>query len=255
MNPSVIERRPTSPQSGSISVAGRAWSAWKPLYWVGAGAALLAVACIVAAIAVFLAWPPPTTVESWFALFHRNAFLGLLDLDLLLVTSYVVMIPLYLALYAALRRMSPSFMALALAFNMLGAALILGVNPGVAMLTLSERYAAATTDAQRTTILAAGQALITNWSGSAFVVGYLLGGIAVLITSAVMLRSGIFSKFIAYTGLVMGTLMLVPASAGTVGLLLSLASLAPTVLWLILIARKLFQLGAPDEVEVLDTSA
>src|SRR5678809_248435 len=182
------------------------------LYQVGGGAALLAVACIVAAIAVFLAWPPPTTIESWFALFQRNAFLGLLDLDLLLVTSYVVMIPLYLALYVALRRVSQSFMAIALAFNMMGAALILGVNPGAAMLTLSERYAAATTDAQRTTILAAGRALITNWSGSAFVVGYLLGGIAMLITAVVMLRSKSFSKFIAYTGLVMGALMLVPAS-------------------------------------------
>jgi hypothetical protein len=81
-------------------------------------------------------------------------------------------------------------------------------------------------------------------------VGYLLGGIGVLITAAVMLRSRIFNKFIAYLGLVMGALMLVPASAGTLGLLLSLVSLAPTVIWLILIARKLFQLGAPDEVDV-----
>ena len=173
----------------------------------------------------------------------------MLDLDLLLVTSYVVMIPLYLALYVALRRVSQSFMTIALAFNMLGAALILGVNPGAAMLTLSDRYAAATTDAQRAIFLAAGQALITNWSGSAFVVGYLLGGIGVLITAAVMLRSRIFSKFIAYTGLVMGALMLVPASAGTVGLLLSLVSLAPTVIWLILIARRLFQLAAPQDAD------
>jgi hypothetical protein len=215
---------------------------------------LLSVACIIAAIAVFLAWPPPTSIESWFALFQRNAFLGLLDLDLLLVTSYVVLIPLYLALYVALRGASQSYMAIALAFNMVGAALILGVNPGAAMLTLSDRYAAATTDAQRETILAAGQALLTNWSGTAFDVGYLLGGIAILITAAVMLRSRIFGKAIAYTGLVMGALMLVPASAGTVGLLLSLVSLAPTVIWLILVARRLFQLAAPQEADIYTTS-
>ena len=227
MNQSVIESPQASPQPENLSDAAHTSAAWKPLYRIGGGAALLAVACIVAAIAVFLAWPPPTTIESWFALFQRNGFLGLLDLDLLLVTSYVVMIPLYLALYVALRRVSQSFMAIALAFNMLGAALILGVNPGAAMLTLSDRYAAATTDAQRAMFLAAGQALMTNWSGTAFVVGYLLGGIGVLITAAVMLRSRIFSKFIAYTGLVMGALMLVPASAGTVGLLLSLVSSRP----------------------------
>jgi hypothetical protein len=254
MNPSVIEPQPATPRPVNTPVADHADSAWKPLYRVGAGAALLAVACIIAAIAVFLAWPPPTSIESWFSLFQRNAFLGLLDLDLLLVTSYVVMIPLYLALYVTLRRVSQSFMTIALAFNMVGAALILGVNPGAAMLTLSDRYAAATTDAQREAILAAGQALTTNWSGTAFDVGYLLGGIGVLITAAVMLRSGIFSKFIAYTGLVMGALMLIPASAGTVGLLLSLVSLAPTVIWLILVARRLFQLAAPQEADIYTTS-
>jgi hypothetical protein len=42
----------------------------------------------------------------------------------------------------------------------------------------------------------------------------------------------------------MGALTLVPASVGTVGLLLSLVSLVPTTLWLILIARRLFQLGS-----------
>jgi Domain of unknown function (DUF4386) len=255
MNASVIDSQLASSQPGNTSTMDRAHSTWKPLYRVAGGAALLSVACIVAAIVVFLAWPPPTTIAGWFALFHRNAFLGLLDLDLLLVTSYVVLIPLYLALYVALRRVSQSFMAIALAFNMLGAALILGVNPGAAMLTLSDRYIAATSDAQRTTILAAGQALITNWSGSAFVVGYLLSGIAILITAAVMLRSGIFSKVIAYTGLVMGALMLVPASTGTVGLLLSLVSLAPTVIWLLLIARRLFQLAALQEADLEVISA
>jgi hypothetical protein len=254
MNQSVIDSQLASSQPMSVLAADRADSVWKPLYRVGGGVALLAVVCIVAAIAVFLAWPPPTTVESWFALFQRNAWLGLLDLDLLLVTSYVMLIPLYLALYVALRRVSQSFMAIALALNMVGAALILAVNPGAAMLTLSDRYAAATTDAQRTAILAAGQALMTNWSGSAFVVGYLLGGIGMLITAAVMLRSKIFSKFIAYTGLVMGALMLIPASAGAVGLLLSLVSLAPTVIWLILIARRFFQLAASQEANAYTTA-
>jgi hypothetical protein len=250
MNTSVIESRPSGAQPMDASPAASAGSAWKPLYRVGAVAALLSVACIAVAVTVFLAWPPPTTIESWFALFQRNGFLGLLDLDLLLVTSYVIMIPLYLALYVALRRVSQSFMAIALAFNLVGTALILAVNPGAAMLTLSDRYASATTDAQRETFLAAGQALLANWSGTAFDVGYLFGGIGILITAAVMLRSRIFGKFIACIGLVMGALMLVPASAGTVGLLLSLVSLVPTVIWLILIARKLFQLAASQEPDV-----
>jgi hypothetical protein len=143
----------------------------------------------------------------------------------------------------ALRHLGPSFMAIAIAFNLIGTALILGVNPGAAMLTLSGHYAAATTAAERAMYLAAGQALLANWSGTDFDVGYLLGGIGTLITAAVMLRSTRFSKSIAYIGLATGTLMLVPASAGMVGLLVSLVSLVPTAVWLVLIARKLFKLG------------
>ena len=248
MTTSIVESQPPRPQRLDVSPAEPADSAWTPLYRVGGAAALISVAIIPLAVIVFLAWPPPTTIESWFALFQRNGFLGLLDLDLLLMTSYVVMIPLYLALYVALRRVSQSFMAIALAFELVGTTLILAVNPAAAMLTLSDRYATATTDTQRTAFLGAGQALITNWSGTAFDLGYLLGGIGVLITAIVMLRSTIFGKFIAYTGLVMGAMMLVPASAGMVGLLLSLVSLAPTVIWLLLVARRLFQLAArPQE--------
>lgn len=216
---------------------------WRPLYLVGGVAALLSVALVGLAVYVFVISPPPTSIEQWFALFHRDGFLGLLDLDLLMVVSYVVMIPLYLALYVALRRISQPFMAIALAFNLLGAALIVAVNPGVAMLTLSDRYAAATTEAQRTVALAAGQALLANWAGTAFVMGYLLGGIGILITAAVMLRSKVFNSLTAYAGLVAGALMLVPASAGTVGLIFSLASLVPTVLFLALVARTFFQMA------------
>jgi hypothetical protein len=248
MTTSVVESQPAVPQGLDVSPVEPADSAWTPLYRVGGVAALLAVAIMPLAVFVFLAWPPPTTIESWFALFQRNGFLGLLDLDLLLVTSYVVMIPLYLALYIALRRVSQSFMAIALAFNLLGTALILAANPAAAMLTLSDRYAAATTDAQRAVFLGAGQALLVNWSGTAFDLGYLFGGIGILIIAIVMLRSTIFGKFTAYTGLVMGAVMLVPASAGTVGLVLSLVSLVPTAIWLLLVARRLFQLAArPQE--------
>ncbi len=249
MGTSTMEGSPTVQQHVDATQAVSLASSWRALYRVGGAAALLSVLMIALAVFVFLAWPPPTAVESWFALFQRNGFLGLLDLDLLLVTSYVVMIPLYLALYVALRHVSSSFMAIALASNLLGAALILAVNPGAAMLTLSGQHAAATTVAEKAIYLAAGQALLANWSGTAFDLGYLLGGIGLLITAVVMLRSTVFGKGIAYTGLVTGALMLVPASAGMVGLLLSLLSLAPTLVWLILIAHKLFQLGQGTDAE------
>jgi len=111
------------------------------------------------------------------------------------------------------------------------------------MLSLSDQYAAATTDAQRSVFLAAGQVMLTFYNGTAFDMSYVFGGVVLLIISAVMLRSNIFSKVTAYVGILMGMLMLVPPTVGTIGLLLSLISLVPTAIWLILVARRLFQLG------------
>jgi hypothetical protein len=72
---------------------------------------------------------------------------------------------------------------------------------------------------------------------------YVLSAVTLLITSVVMLRSNVFSKTIAYLGILAGVLMLVPSTAGTVGLTLALASLVPFAIWLVLFARRLFQLG------------
>ena len=78
------------------------------------------------------------------------------------------------------------------------------------------------TDAERTAPLGAGQAIIANWTGTAFNVAYFMGALFAIIVSIVMLRSNVFSKATGYAGLAMGVLMLVPAFAGPVGVVFSL---------------------------------
>jgi hypothetical protein len=204
---------------------------------------MLSVALIALAVGVFLLWPPPTGVEGWFRLFHDNRFLGLLNLDLVMVVSAVLMIPLYLALYITLRRVSHSFALLGLALGLIGSTLMLAVNPAFTMSGLSDGYAAATTEAQRAMYLAAGQSALTNWTGTGFDVAYLFSGLAGLTFALLMLRSDLFSSITAYAGIAMGALTLVPATAGTVGIWVSLVALVPTVMWLTLTAQHLVQLG------------
>jgi len=50
--------------------------------------------------------PPPTEVIDYFRLFKNNSFLGLLSLDLLLIVDYILMIPIFFALYIVLRRIN-----------------------------------------------------------------------------------------------------------------------------------------------------
>jgi len=192
---------------------------------------------------VFFVWPPPSTVTGWFTLFQDNAFVGLLDMDLLLIVDYALMGMVFLALWAALKRASQSFMTIALTLELIGVATYFASTAAFEMLSLSNHYAAATTDSERSIFLAAGQGMLATWQGTAFNVSYILGAIALLIVSIVMVRSHVFSKTIAYVGILASVLMFVPPTAGTIGIFFSLISLVPTVIWLILIARRLFQLG------------
>jgi hypothetical protein len=230
-----------SQTSMDASRAATTESAWNPLYRVGGAAALMVVLLYVIQIIVLVVSPPPSTVIGFFTLFHKNALLGLLDLDLLSIADYALFVPMFLALYVALRRASPAFMAIATALGLIGIATYFASNTAFEMLSLSSQYAAATTDAQRSLLVASGQAMLAIYQGTAFDVSYVLLAVAPLIISAVMLRSNIFGKVTASVGIVANVLAVgffVPA----IGVFLSLVSVVGLLIWYVLIARGLFML-------------
>jgi hypothetical protein len=128
MKTSTMESSLASQKPMDESHTKMADSAWKPLYRIGAVAALIMVVFIVIEIPIYLAWPPPSTVIGYFTLFQNNRLLGLLNLDLLLMLSNALLVLMYLALYAALRRASPSFMAIALTLGLVGIAAYFASN-------------------------------------------------------------------------------------------------------------------------------
>lgn len=228
-------------------------SAWKGLYKVGGAAALIVSVLLPIEIIVFTAYPLPSTVIGYFTLFQSNRLLGLLDLYLLEILAYALFVPMFLAIYVALRRANESYMALATTLAIIGIAVFLATNNPFSMLSLSDQYAAATTDAQRSLFLAAGQAILANTNQRAvegFNMGLLLVSVAGLIVSAVMLRSNIFSKVTAYVGILANAISLaeyfrlafVPAAVLLL-LIIATASGLLLLIWYILIARRLFQLG------------
>jgi len=117
-------------------------------------------------------------------------------------------------------------------------------NTAFEMLALSRQYAAAVNEAQQTALLGAGQSMLAIYGGTAFDVYYVFNAVTLLIISVLILRSPLFSRTIAVMGLASGILMVIPSTAGTIGLTLSLASLFPWVVFLILITPRLFRLGA-----------
>lgn len=160
-------------------------SRWKRLYKVGGAAALVIVALIPIQMAIFVAFPPPDTVAGYFGLFQDSWLLGLLSLDLLYLLSNILLS----VLYPVLRRTSESFMAIALMLGVLGIAAYTASHTAFEMLSLSNQYAAATTEAQRAILLGAGQAMLAIYKGTAFDVYNALSAAALLVIAGVMLRS------------------------------------------------------------------
>jgi hypothetical protein len=195
---------------------------------------------------------PPSSALDWFTLLQAKPFLGLLMLDLFDVVNYLIVGLIFLALYGALRRASKVAITVARASALVGVAVYLASNQAFAMLALSDQYAAASTDAMRAQFLAAGEALLATHNPAGVNLGLFLVALAGLIASVVMLRTRVFGRATAILGIVANSLVLTFYVA--LPLAPEIAPLFPAtsalfrLLWYILIARRLLQLGrgAPE---------
>ena len=219
-------------------------SRWTTLYKIAGVSALLAVALIPLQIIVYAIWGIPETAIESFTHFQTNKLIGLLVLEFPYLVSNILSILIYLAFYIALRRENESVMAIATVLGLIAIAVVFAARPTFDMLYLSEQYAAATTEAQRAILLAAGEAKLALVYGTVQQVHYFLGAVALLLVSIVMLRSDIFSRTTAYMGIIANVLVFglyVP----TIGVYISIISVFPFLtLWLILIGLKFLQLGS-----------
>jgi hypothetical protein len=240
--------------------------AWKGLFRFGGIAALLAgllfrrnlgaELSLLKESGLITAGPttPPATVPAWFTLLQSDPLVGLTWLNGFDLVNYALVGVMFLALFAALRRVNPSAMASATVLGLIGIAIYFASNQALALLSLSDQYAAATTAAQRTMLLADGQALlaINRFSSLSRYLSLLLIAVAGLLTSVVMLRSNVFSRSTAYTGILAGAFDLayclaIVCAPAVDGELLAVCFIPAAglflMIWHILIGRRLYQAG------------
>jgi hypothetical protein len=222
-------------------------SGWKPLYKLGGAAALGMAAIILIQMAAFMTVPPPLEggAAEWFAFFERNAFMGLIGFELLMVVYVIVSLPLTLALYIILRKRAASLMLLCLVLSVVGVVSFIAARPSLEMLSLSRAYSAAADPAQRAVLLAAGEATLATFHGLAFHVSYVLGSLTGLLVSLVMLREGTFSKATAWVR-IGSSIFDFGLYLPVVGMYISIFSVFFLLAWDILVARRLFQLARTE---------
>lgn len=219
---------------------------WRPLYHLAFVLSAVMLGLIPLQVVVFILTPPPQSVQGFFELYRQSPIRGLLSLDLLYLFSNAIIIVLYLALYVLLRQERPVTTLLAVIFAMIGIACYYPSNPAFEMLTLSRLYGTSVAW-DRLIYLAAGEAVMAGYTGTAFDVYYVFNAIGLLLFAHAILTSPRWPGAIGIWGLVSGVLMIVPSSAGMVGMVFSLLSLIPWLIFVTLLMTRFRRLSQPAD--------
>ena len=187
---------------------------WSSLYKIGGAAALLCALMYLITLGVYvpanLAGPPPETVLEWFTVFEENPITGLFFLGLGDAIIMILWGSLALALYVLLRGSNKTWALIATPFVFVGMAVYLATNPSFSMLSLSQEYAVAVTEAEQSVLLAAGQAMLATSRGTGFLyTGMPLVWLAGLVYSIILLRGKALGKATAWVGILGFGLLLV----------------------------------------------
>jgi len=217
-------------------------SRWRGAVAVAGWAALASVALTFVQVWIYVQWPPPETVEGFYALFADNPFLGLLSLDLLYIVNNLLVLLVYLGVFLVLRRRYPSTATIGLLLGSMGMAAYMASNTGFEMLSLANAYAAADAPG-RIILLGAGEAMLAVFEGTAFDIYYILSGITLFLFAGAVFASERFSRATGVWGLTAAAFMMIPSTAGTVGMFFALGSLVPWVVFAALVGRRLLRIG------------
>ena len=230
---------------------------WKSMFRIGGISALLVTAFFLIDMIVLVAFMPyPETANGWFVLLQNKRIVGLLSLDVFVLAGFPLCYPIFFALYGALKQVNKTSLAFATMLAFAGLAIVISTDKTYSMISLSNQFATATTDAQKSLLLAAGEAVLAISSGtSANIASFFLEG-AALIISLFMLRSRIFGRFTSYMGIIghgldltriVINLIFVPIISlpfvSTIGFILLAIGGPLQLIWYALIGRRLLQLG------------
>lgn len=225
------------------------------MYWAGGVCAIAAVAVVLVEATVILATGKLASsydASEWFALFQKGRLVGLVDCAVLDVAVAVLLVPMFLGIYAAMKQQRPTAATLGLALALLGIAVYIPTNRAIFLLDASDLYASATTEAAKSMYIAQGQALMgLGRFGMFWSTGFLIMAVSMLVLSLAMLRDVAFGKAGALTGILAGSLILgngisiafVPVDVGWTSTILAGSGGLVSFAWWILVGLKLLALG------------
>jgi len=184
----------------------------RALFRIASRVALLQlVGFLIYAVTIGVLGPRPQTAKEFFELFQATPLKAFCVADLPLVVLVGLYLGTFPALYVALKKTAPVAVTVAVGATLIAILIGFANDATFSLWHLAERYGSATTEGERQTLLAAGEAVLAaGWwkSTNSYLNGLFLQGSGALI-SVVMFRSASFGRVTAVTGLLANGLDLV----------------------------------------------
>lgn len=197
-------------------------------------------------IAIFMIIPMPETALEWLELFKEHALMGLFHMDVLYVLNNTFLVFFYVVLYITLKDKDNSLLNIALLTGIIGAILYYASNRSIEMLYLSQRFFETNDSVLRISYLATAESYLDIWKGTSFNIYYVLSATSLILFSIVTFRHTFYTRATSISGLISGFLMIIPSSVGTIGLIFSLLSLIPWIIFSLLVFIRLAKVKRAD---------
>jgi hypothetical protein len=216
----------------------------------GVAALLLILYSLAMMIQMIVLGGQPASAAQAFDLLQHHRVVGLLRLDLPTVAVLPLYYLLFLGLFAALRKSDHATALLSTLLTFVGVTLVLATPTALSMLSLSDKFAGASSDSVRNQMLAAGEAIMAAdlWHSTGAILGGVLLQCGAVLISVAMLRGNVFSRTTAWLGIVMHGLDLAHIVGGLYlpvsgAILLAIAGPLYPV-WFFLVGARLLRLAS-----------
>jgi hypothetical protein len=182
------------------------------LFLIGGIAAMMAAILfrrnMGAEVSLFVPSPYPTSVIEWFQLLQASPLVALSYLKIFDVVNACLLIVVFLALYLKISTLHPGIAVLAFGLRIIGLGLSITQNTALSMISLSNQFVAATSEVQRSSLIAAGQAILAIhgqtgdiYQNTGVYVGYVFLALSGILFSCLMMQHSGFGKVIGMIGL------------------------------------------------------
>lgn len=224
---------------------------WRDIFKISAITTITGVVGMILAVIAFFIWPYLPGFKSTaeiFSFIQNDKLGGLMALDFFLLIGNLLAIGFLIGIYVSLKQVNRSLALLAFILGIIAVIAILPARPILELFYLSDSYAAATTEAERSHYLAAGEALLMLFNGTAWAIFYIFSAISGLISSLLMLRSTVFGKTTAYIGIItciVAVLSILGFIIPIIAMVLAMLAMPGYIIWNLLVALKFFKLGWP----------